>query len=490
MVMLVLTRYRAWLAIALLSLLVSLPGCLRQRRPRGDLSTFALEEVERRRVEAVGIFDPSRYDPQSIAQLWAALEPKGIPLLVQVVYDPRAGRRQRMQLAAKVNEWARQGIITVAATDWEGLVILKDAPLFDIDIYASGGGWPGVGEERALGCVLGSLSLLMEKLGTAAGTDWKQLLRERAIHTWMNSDLDTRQWTRKKFTIDAETLTYVNEGGYAFRLLDVPSLLELQPPVSLAHQLLRIPEAQEMATGRGVRVAIIDFGFWLDVPWLQGRIENAAAFGRTPLNQSAGFHGTRMASILLEIAPDATVIPVLISEETGRPDFLASIRQNIVRGLEHAAANGADIVSLSMKLVIYDQKIKDKIMELANRGILVVAVNLDLEHPGVIVTEFIYDRYRRYHYQTWGIRPDLWASERFICPRYPIELWAGNSNVPPQIAGIAALMLEKQPHARPAQLKLALVETAHQLPGNRRLPDVVAALQRLAGDDPGDTSKR
>lgn len=118
------------------------------------------------------------------------------------------------------------------------------------------------------------------------------------------------------------------------------------------------------ATGRGVRVAVIDSGISLDHPEFAGRIDRSASVdivtgGRSTLEDRNG-HGSHVAGIVAAnvdgagmrgVAPDATLVAI-------RADLRdASICNNpgcgyfdsdVAAALDHARRNDVDIVNLSI----------------------------------------------------------------------------------------------------------------------------------------------
>jgi serine protease AprX len=148
------------------------------------------------------------------------------------------------------------------------------------------------------------------------------------------------------------------------------NLLQLQDSVPLIHGLQsQIAESGFSATGRGVRVCIVDTGIAAGHVLFAGRIDTAAGYDfhnddADPLDDNG--HGTHVAGIaaggvgfgvefpdcsvrpVQGIAPDATIIAVKVVNSVG-----GGAESNIIAGIDYCADQSpeggrADIINLSI----------------------------------------------------------------------------------------------------------------------------------------------
>ncbi len=79
------------------------------------------------------------------------------------------------------------------------------------------------------------------------------------------------------------------------------------------------------------------------------------------------------------VAPNATVMPVKVLSDDG-----SGSTQSVIRGIEHAEANGADVVSLSLGSVRYDTTLANAIQEALEGNVttVIVAAGNSRQQPG------------------------------------------------------------------------------------------------------------
>ena len=254
------------------------------------------------------------------------------------------------------------------------------------------------------------------------------------------------------------------------------------------------------ATGKGVRVALIDSGIDAAHPALEGAVDEQAGLAlrleggevveeRGPHEDLFG-HGTACAAIIHQLAPEAriTSVRVLGSRLSGKA-------QVFLRGLAWAVEEGFDVINLSLGTPKRDwalpfYEICDKayfsgsfVVTAANNNPVVsfpslfgavtsVACNLATDP-----FEFHFNPDPPTEFLARGIDVDLaWRGGTTIRA-------SGNYFAAPHISGIAALIRSKHPAMRPFQVKTALWSTAANLPPDKAI--VAAGLsgvrQRPAG---------
>ncbi|SDR47471.1 Serine protease, subtilisin family [Rhizobiales bacterium GAS113] len=122
-------------------------------------------------------------------------------------------------------------------------------------------------------------------------------------------------------------------------------------PLQYTIAALHLPEAHRLATGKGVRIAIIDSGVDAESAEINGRI--VASFDAIGGAFAAHSHGTAIAGAILAhsklvgIAPDAQVIAIRAFTGEGKLAGAEGTSFHILEGLDFAAAQNARIVNMS-----------------------------------------------------------------------------------------------------------------------------------------------
>jgi subtilisin family serine protease len=132
---------------------------------------------------------------------------------------------------------------------------------------------------------------------------------------------------------------------------------------------LEIRQAHSIAKGKGVRLAIIDTGVDPTIKEVKGQIVDWKNFldGSRPLGSGGKFpydwggHGTSIATVVSQIAPDVeTMIVKVFDQETMfHAPFTRWNLYLIAAGINWAAQNGADIISLSVAMRLNYKEIRD-----------------------------------------------------------------------------------------------------------------------------------
>lgn len=215
------------------------------------------------------------------------------------------------------------------------------------------------------------------------------------------------------------------------------------------------------ATGRGVRVAVIDSGW--DRGIADARVLPGVSFVDPDDDLAQGFtaddhdrvgHGTACADLVLRIAPGARVVPVRV--------FGASLETSpgtLTAAMKWALEQNFHVINVSLGTVL-DEALKPLyvLCERARRaGVVVVAAGHNARgwsYPAVFanvigVAAERFDSPFRFRYRpeeamecvAWGVeQPVLWLGGR----RTPRN---GTSFAAPNIAGIVALIRERHPDA-------------------------------------------
>ena len=119
------------------------------------------------------------------------------------------------------------------------------------------------------------------------------------------------------------------------------------------YNMLRLPKAHKLSKnqGEGITVAVIDTGIDLKHPMFKGRLASRSLWrdfvddDRVPQEERgpAYGHGTGVAGLVLQVAPEATILPIRIVSPEGSGTVL-----DLVGAIIHAYVAGADIINISL----------------------------------------------------------------------------------------------------------------------------------------------
>jgi subtilisin len=274
-----------------------------------------------------------------------------------------------------------------------------------------------------------------------------------------------------------------------------PEALRYPDPIPLLDEIT--PEwAWGGATGRGVRVAVVDSGIEASHPGVGGMVRGGAvvvekdgqiSYEETPHEDAFG-HGTACASIIHGIAPEAELYSVRVLGAT-----LSGSGGMFAAGLRWAIEHDMQVLNLSLGTT--KREFYAMLHELADaayfkNAVLVTAANNFPQpsfpsmyasvvsvacHEGKDPFIFYYNPSPPVDFGAPGIDIDVaWRGGGRIST-------TGNSFAAPHISGIVALILGKHPELTPFQVKTVLRATAANMRGLR--PEVAPA-----GDGAGDSA--
>jgi len=251
------------------------------------------------------------------------------------------------------------------------------------------------------------------------------------------------------------------------------------------------------ATGRGVRVAVIDSGVALDHPDLRGQIAVSRDFvddtGHARAHVAEA-HGTAVAGVIaaragdgvgiVGIAPQARLLALRACWQHGAgPAACSSF--TLARALQFAIDARAQVLNLSLSGP--DDRLLSRLLDVAlQRGISVVGAydaqardgGFPASHPGVLAVDGLG--------RTAAPPTVLHAPATGIPAPLPDGGWglvSGASFATAQVSGLAALLLQRRPGLAPSQL-LTLLQPDAAVPlalDKPRAIDACVAMQRASG---------
>jgi serine protease len=250
--------------------------------------------------------------------------------------------------------------------------------------------------------------------------------------------------------------------------------------------LLNLPSAWQTSTGRGVTVAVVDSGVDATNAFLGPRLVAGHDFadGTGSTDDRYG-HGTHVAGIVAQAAPDARIMPVKVLDSAGHSGI-----STIAAGVRWAADHGAEVINLSLDesgiLAQIDKEgsLNEAAAYANAKGAVVVAAAgnghqyLQVYKLGVpVITVAAVDQNRRQaSFTNWGGPAEVAAPGVQIwstAPQYSTTLFPdgtdgtgwldGTSMATPFVSGVAALL--RAHGADAAATQAALLNTAEPVAG-------------------------
>jgi hypothetical protein len=265
--------------------------------------------------------------------------------------------------------------------------------------------------------------------------------------------------------------------NFRYVLQDQQAALTEGDPAQYALLKLRLPQAHTLAHGANVTIAVIDSGIDVKHP----ELANAIAGSFDALGSKEGFHahGTGVAGAivsharLMGSAPAARILA--IRAFGAAPNGAQSTTFVVLKGLDYAAAHGAQIVNMSFAGP-KDALIERGIAALAAKGIVMVAAsgNAGPKSPplypaantNVIAVSATDAQDKLFAASNRGSHIAIAAPgvDIFLpAPDEKYQMTSGTSFSAAYVSGLAALMLERNPALKPDEVRAILVKTARDL---------------------------
>ncbi len=242
---------------------------------------------------------------------------------------------------------------------------------------------------------------------------------------------------------------------------------------------LRLDKAHALATGKGVKIAVIDTGLDLSHPDLAGKVVRASSFLSWGERAFTGdVHGTAVAGVIaadanngqgiVGVAPDAE----LLALKACWPDPPGSRQAvcnsyTLAQAVDFAVREGAQVLNLSLAGP-RDPLLARLLAKALDQGVAVVASSPDAggedfpaSLPGVIAV--------RSSGPSGSLRATPGAAEALAAPGVDIlttmprgtyDFFTGSSMAAAQVSGVVALLLERRPGLTPAQVAALIRDTA------------------------------
>lgn len=294
-----------------------------------------------------------------------------------------------------------------------------------------------------------------------------------------------------------------------------------------APEAIHLAQAHTLATGAGVRVAVLDTGADLSHPALAGRLLPGRDFvdgdddpSEEGTRDNPGFgHGTHVAGLVALVAPDARITPVRVLDEDGRGDvwrLAGALAWAIDPDGNPQTDDGAHVVNMSLG-TLDRTRIIDALMTVsacvipkpngkpdtdytdpgydadkarcAARGGAVITASAGndgneraKEYPaaegnyGLLPVGASAEDQRMANFSNRGSWVDVAAPGDFITSAVPggYGTWSGTSMAAPIAAGVAALVRERSPRLSAKDVARRLEDTGARLCGNTNIVQVDA----------------
>lgn len=308
-------------------------------------------------------------------------------------------------------------------------------------------------------------------------------LKVKKVRDVLGKD-DAVRWVEDHHDVAGEP-AYVHAWPHG---LPVASLeQEMTIDAALAERL-GLGDAHERATGSGIVVAILDTGVDTSHPALASRVVSGFDYvdgDVSPVEETNGIdddgdgrideahgHGTHVAGVVLEIAPDARIMPMRVLDADGVGDAIG-----VALAIDDAVAAGADVINTSFGSFTKSKMIERAVKRAMKAGVIVVSAagnagTDDKQYPaaqgGVIGVGASHEAAIA-SFSGRGGWVDVVAPGTGIVSALPgggYGVWNGTSMAAPIVAGQAALLREVAPELSGKDLRKIIRKTSRKAEGS------------------------
>jgi hypothetical protein len=265
--------------------------------------------------------------------------------------------------------------------------------------------------------------------------------------------------------------------NFRYALQDQKTILTEGDPAQYALGKLRLPEAHKLAHGANVTIAVIDSGIDTRHPELADSI--ADSFDALGGKEGPHIHGTGVAGAIVahaRLMGSAPAAKIMAIRAFGQGQNGAESTTFVVlKGLDYAAAHGAQIVNMSFAGP-KDAMVERGIAAAAAKGIAMVAAsgNAGPKSPplypaanaNVIAVSATDAQDKLFAASNRGsyIAVSAPGVDIFLpAPDEKYQMTSGTSFSAAYVSGLVALMLERNPALKPDELRAILMKTARDL---------------------------
>ena len=271
--------------------------------------------------------------------------------------------------------------------------------------------------------------------------------------------------------------------------------------------VIKLSEAQSLVPelGQGVKVAVLDTGIDLSHPAFAGKLDLAHARdyidgdsvpqevnGDLTGKLSAGYgHGTSVASLILQMAPKATILPVRVLDSNGGGDTAT-----VVSAIAQAVKDGADVINLSLGSLKRSAAIDSAVKNAISKGVAVIcaagnsgttslifpaatARGNDTLGNGTLSVGSITKQGRKSAFSSYGSNLEINAPGEDLVAAFPDNRYSkvsGTSFATPLISGVLALAISAGVPSNNSKTVIAMLQNLNSTATAPNDPSVAANL--------------
>jgi thermitase len=282
------------------------------------------------------------------------------------------------------------------------------------------------------------------------------------------------------------------------------TLPTMPPENRFSWSITRVPAAQAVSQkfGAGAKIAVLDSGIDLTHAAFAGRLAPSTEwmdfvdFDANPQEVSGGNgygHGTFIASLILQVAPKATILPIRVLKPDGSGSETA-----VISGIDWAIQMGAQIINLSLGATTDNVALEAEIDYATSRGVYVV---VSAGNNGSNTLTYPAQRARTAPNEKYLISVGSVASSSLLSSfcnyNTALEITApgelvygalpgskggygsGTSFAAPQISGLLALLMMDTATTNRGFLQKYLIDSATQYSSQNNVVNMAYAMQQL-----------